>query len=544
MTMRRDDAQPSTAPTGLTPEQRIQDWFQRAGTIVSGPGGEVEASDSQRRLALLFADGTLLVDSNAPHHPQILALREIARRKGISMSRSHAVPIELIRRLYAAAQQSRPTAAAETTEFGAPMQRVVLNLLQEAAALAASDIHIYVHRHEADIKFRVRGDMRLVRQIDAQSAHELLAAAYNMADAADATYRLYDFQAARISSHSAPLPKGVQAVRLQLNPMGMGGRYLVARLLYAQEHWDDNRPTLENLQLHPSQLRALRRMRQVPEGINIISGPTGSGKSTTLKIVLEALYRERAGQINILTIEDPPEYEILGAAQLPVTNADNQEERGAAYRQAIIAALRSDPDVIMPGEARDREVIGLVFTAAMTGHQVWTSLHANSALAIFDRLRDQGIEPYKLSDPNLITGLMAQRLVKRLCATCRRPLERDDLARLTARIPRLAEVAEGFEQALHQVNPAGCADCTQGYSGRTALAETLCPDQRFLDHMLRGERQQAQQHWADTLGGLTMMEHGWLQLIAGRVDARDLVACLGPFSGLSAPRRQSLIALE
>ncbi|MBV8046446.1 MAG: Flp pilus assembly complex ATPase component TadA [Paludibacterium sp.] len=538
--MLKSASPPQAVPS---PVQQMPLWLQRVDNIVSMPGGLVEASEQQRRLALLFADGVLLVDGNAPHHPQILALREVAQRKGIRIRHTYPVPIELIRQLYEAARQKQP-AGGDTAGFSTPMQRALLALLHEAVGVLASDIHIYVHSHEADIKFRVRGDMRHIRQIDAKTAHELLAAAYNMADAADATYRLYDFQAARIASSAAPLPKGLQAVRLQLNPMGAGGRYLVARLLYAQERWDDNRPSLESLRLHPAQLRALSRMRQVPEGVNIISGPTGSGKSTTLKIVLEALYREREGQINILTIEDPPEYEIHGAAQLPVTNADGEEERGGAYRQAIIAALRSDPDVIMPGEARDREVIRLVFTAAMTGHQVWTSLHANSAIAIFDRLRDQGVEPYKLSDPNLITGLMAQRLVKMLCTSCRRPLAGGELAELAMQVPRLGEVAAGFHREIHQANPQGCPACTQGYSGRTVLAEVICPDQTFLDYMQRGERQQAQRHWAEALDGLSMMEHGWLHMIAGNVDPRDLVACLGPLQGLGAARRQALIALE
>ncbi|PRP70967.1 hypothetical protein BUE93_09245 [Chromobacterium amazonense] len=514
----------------------LQKWFQQVNTIVTVPGGKLDLTESQRRMALLFADGSLLVDAGNQRHPQLISLREVARRKGIAVKKVHTVSIELIRQLYDEAKKGN---GGGFEQHGLPMQKEWLSILEEAVIRAASDIHIYVHAHEADIRFRVNGDLLQIRQISANYAHELLATAYNMADAADATYRLYDYQAARISSIGAPLPKGLQAVRLQANPMGNGGRYLIARLLYAESRWE-KALTLDGLGLHPAQLRQLARMRQAPEGVNIISGPTGSGKSTTLKLLLEALYQEREERINILTIEDPPEYEIRGAAQLPVTNVDSEEERGAAYRKAIVAALRSDPDVIMPGEARDREVIRLVFTAAMTGHQVWTSLHANSALAIFDRLRDQGVESYKLTDPSLLTGLMAQRLVKKLCPSCSLPL---DVAALGA-LPRFDEVSEGFRTAIRMANPTGCPECSKGYSGRMILAETVCPDLDFLLHMQQEERDQALQHWQRHLDGLTLMEHGWLRMIQGVVDPRDVVDRLGRFHGLCESRRSQVFAMR
>ena len=521
--------------------QQLQRWFRQVETIISLPGGKLELSDSQRRMALLFADGSLLVDADNPVHPQLIALREVARRKGIVIEHIHPVSIELIRQLYDEAGKQKGSRNLDGESM--PMQREWLSLLQEAVSQSASDVHVYVHAHEADIKFRVRGDMRAIRQVAAAYGHELLASAYNMAEAADATYRLYDYQAARISSQSVPLPKGLQSVRLQLNPMGSGGRYLIARLLYAENRWE-RQLSLKGMGLHPAQLRLLARMRLVPEGVNIISGPTGSGKSTTLKMLLEELYRERREKINILTIEDPPEYQIHGAAQLPVSNVDNEEERGAAYRKAIVAALRSDPDVIMPGEARDREVINLVFTAAMTGHQVWTSLHANSALAIFDRLRDQGVEPYKLTDPNLLTGLTAQRLAKQLCPACSQPLDEERVRQLDRDLPGFATVSEGFWSTIRLVNPAGCSQCTDGYIGRVAVAEVLCPDQEFLDLMQRGEREQALQYWLENLDGITLMEHAWLHMIDGQLDPRDLVDRLGPFRGLSAVRRALLTSLK
>lgn len=521
----------------------MQPFFRRIGSIVSARGGRIEASSSQRKLALLFEDGTLLVDRNSPRHPQVLALREVARRKGINVAAWYLTDIEAIRLLYEEADRffaithGGNKADAALTQ---PMQREVLQLLAEGVQRQASDIHIYVHEYEAEIKFRLGGEMVRLRQVSAQFGHELLAAAYNMADVSDATYRVHDYQAARISNGKTVLPSGLQAVRLQFNPLGSGGRYLIGRLLYAERRWE-RRLSLDSLGFHPLHIAAFARMRQMPEGINIVSGPTGSGKSTTLKIVLELLYSERGQQINILTIEDPPEYVINGAAQLPVTNVDTEEERGAAYRKAIIAALRSDPDVIMPGEARDQTVINLVFTAAMTGHQVWTSLHANNAMAIFDRLRDQGVEQYKLSDPKLLTGLTAQRLIKLLCRHCSLPFLQSTPEALGADLREaVLHTSADHLDAIRLVNRTGCAQCSAGYAGRAVLAEVICPDQEFLDLMAQGNRVAAHQYWLDNLHGLTIMEHGWMRMITGGVDPRDLLARVGPFSEMEAARRETL----
>jgi type II secretory ATPase GspE/PulE/Tfp pilus assembly ATPase PilB-like protein len=523
-------------------QEDMQPFFRRIGSIVSSYGGRVEASSSQRKLAILFEDGTLLVDRSNPYHPQVLAFREIARRKGIPLSAWYATDIEAIRLLYEEADKlsASVNGTAADRRNTIPMQREVLQLLAEGAQAQISDIHIYVRDYEAEIKFRMGGDMVRIRQVSAEFGHELLAAAFNMADVADATYRIHDYQAARISRGKTDLPSGLQAVRLQFNPLGSSGRYLIARLLYAERRWE-TRLSLTSLGFHALHCKSFARMRQMPEGINIISGPTGSGKSTTLKIVLEELYKERGQQINILTIEDPPEYEITGAAQLPVTNVDTEEERGAAYRKAISAALRSDPDVIMPGEARDQAVINLVFTAAMTGHQVWTSLHANNAMAIFDRLRDQGVENYKLSDPKLLTGLTAQRLIKLLCPRCSTPLQEaspDALSRdLQTAIKR---TSSAYKDAIRMVNRTGCKACSGGYAGRAVLAEVICPDQTFLDLMTQGGRAEAQRYWLDEMHGMTIMEHGWMRLVAGQVDPRDLLARVGPFGELDGARCETL----
>src|SRR5690606_21821495 len=155
----------------------------------------------------------------------------------------------------------------------------------------------------------------------------------------------------------------------------------------------------------PPQVNMIKRMRALPMGINIIAGPTGSGKSTTLQRCLSTLIRERRREISVFTVEDPPEYVIDGAQQMPVTNANTADERKAQFTKAINASLRSDPDVIMIGEIRDSSSAKLAFEAAMTGHQVWTTVHATDGLTIVSRLKDIGVEAYKLFDSTVVTGL-------------------------------------------------------------------------------------------------------------------------------------------
>ena len=145
-------------------------------------------------------------------------------------------------------------------------------------------------------------------------------------------------------------------------------------------------------------------MRSMAVGLNVVAGPTGSGKSTTLQRNLIKLLQEKNYQINLLTVEDPPEYPIPGARQMPVTNANTEEEKNEQFTKALSTAE-------------------LTFKGALSGHGVWTTLHANSAPAIVTRLRDMGIQPYLLNDPELVKGLVSQRLFRKLCPNCRQSIK-------------------------------------------------------------------------------------------------------------------------
>ncbi|HCN9115986.1 TPA: Flp pilus assembly complex ATPase component TadA, partial [Escherichia coli] len=352
------------------------------------------------------------------------------------------------------------------------------------------------------------------------------------------------YQAARIVASKTRfyMPEKIQAIRLQFNPLGQGGRYMIARFLYAEKMSDKKTIDPVNIGFHSVHAKSFARMRRLPIGINIVSGPTGSGKSTTLKNLLELLYVERRQKVNIISIEDPPEYEIEGTAQLPVTNVETEQQRGEEYRKAITAALRSDPDIIMPGEARDAEVINLLFTAAMTGHQVWTSLHANNAIAIFDRLKDQGVDDFKLTDPELITGLIAQRLVKKLCSECSLSLvdylESGGILSEDEKI-----VIEGYGDKVRFANTHGCSSCKSGYKGRTIIAEVIEPDSYLLKLIAEGKRQEAISYWLNDLKGLSMKEHAWIKVLYGDITAADAMDRIAGMTDITQERKRFLFSL-
>ncbi|EFN2499398.1 DNA-binding protein [Escherichia coli] len=490
------------------------------------------------KYSVLFSSGDFLVLEEHIMHPSVRFMREVASRRGIRTLREYHVNLKIIREFHSqhVMELSRVN--------NQPMEVMVSKLITECVNRHASDLHIKIAEYYADIYIRKDGDMLFLRQIESALAHKLLATLYNNADDADATYKVNAYQAGRIVSSRSRLsiPDKVQSIRLQYNPLGNGGRYFIARFLYVEKKnlTEHSSTGLQGLGFHPLQISAFTRLRRLSIGVNIISGPTGSGKSTTLKYMLELLYDEKKKKVNIISIEDPPEYEIEGTAQLPVTNVETEEERGAEYRKAIIAALRSDPDIIMPGEARDAEVISLVFTAAMTGHQVWTSLHANSAVAIFDRLKDQGVDDFKLTDPDLLTGLIAQRLVKKLCPAC--SLSLSEYEAINGRIDDVDRtLTEGHETTVRFPNLNGCPECFQGYIGRTIIAEVIEPDYKFLDLVSQGKRQEATKYWLTQLNGMTIAEHAWIKMIEGSVCVHDAMEKVSHIDKISSERKAFLL---
>ena len=527
---------------------RLMDY---EGAVITATGERVHTTAKQREVIAVLENGWVVVAKSQASSIEAYQVREMLDRQQIAIDQVWLVEMEVVRRLYENYNARAVESGARSDPNKAQRQKDFVELVKLAAREGASDIHIKVGRNEAQVAIRVQGVMTFLREMNATVAHEMLQAAFAMADASDTTYRPYDYQGARISERGAAqvaLPPGVQSIRLQYNPTGNGGRYLIARLLYSQidiARVED----VDNLGYSEHQLAEIKMLRRKPTGINIISGPTGSGKSTTLQRSLMALMREKRFEVNVVTIEDPPEYVIKGAAQLPVTNASNAEDRSEAFRQAITAALRSDPDIIMIGEIRDKASAELAFQAAMTGHQVWCSLHANDAASCLDRLRDMDVEPYKLTDPSLITGLIGQRLVRRLNPECRIGLDeaaaRDRRSEIKLLGPNTYRESErlrtltGREVWFPDYELVESGDVA-AYLGRTVVAEVMRPDVAFMDFFRAEQKAKAIESWKRSTDGLTMIEHGVIKILLGEATPFEIEDKVGMLDEVSDERVKEL----
>ncbi len=334
-------------------------------------------------------------------------------------------------------------------EDDAPIIRLINAILGEAIAENASDIHIETFEKRLVIRFRVDGILREVVQPKRELAALLVSRIKVMAKLDIAEKRIP--QDGRIS-----LRVGGRAVDIRVSTLpSANGERVVLRLLDKQA----GRLTLRHLGMNEQDRRQLEQAVKKPHGIILVTGPTGSGKTTTLYAALTTL-NDRTR--NILTVEDPIEYHLEGIGQTQVnTKVDMTFARG------LRAILRQDPDVVMVGEIRDQETADMAVQASLTGHLVLSTLHTNSAIGAVTRLVDMGVEPFLISSSLL--GVLAQRLVRVLCNDCKR-----------------AYIADAAECELLGVSPAeaptlyhaeGCEQCRGlGYRGRTGIYELVLFD--------------------------------------------------------------------
>ncbi len=343
----------------------------------------------------------------------------------------------------------------------APIIRLINALITEAIKENASDIHVEPFETRLCIRFRIDGVLREVIEPPRQVAGLLVSRIKVMAKLDIAEKRLP--QDGRIALRIAGRPVDIRVSTL---PSGHGER-VVMRLLDKQA----GRLNLRHLGMGDDDEKRLRKMIQKPHGIILVTGPTGSGKTTTLYAVLSALNNSKR---NILTVEDPIEYDLDGIGQTPVNAKVNM-----TFAKGLRAILRQDPDVVMVGEIRDGETAQIAVQASLTGHLVLSTLHTNSAVGAITRLQDMGIEPFLLSSSLL--GIMSQRLVRNLCPDCKQPMPLSDEEKIKYSISDTDTVFQ----------PAGCNSCLQlGYKGRSGIYELIDIDSQLATMIHDQESQQ------------------------------------------------------
>lgn len=508
-------------------ENLFDKLFANNNKLLTVSGSEFAISNETRRLLALFSDGTYLVSKDNRFDGAVYNFEANVKRRKIPIKAPIYVTLNEISAIYAYAERGVGTVdvSAEEAE-DMQMQIDFINIIQRASQKKVSDVHVIVGG-SSTVLFRENGIMVKQSEYGGEWGEAFVRSVFASADISDSNYSQNEFQGAqklgstplRGSNGKLMLPHNVLAIRLQFNPIAFGSQYLVMRLLYADDN-PEGSSDLRSLGLGSYEENLFYKMRSMAVGLNVVAGPTGSGKSTTLQRNMIKLLQEKNYQINLLTVEDPPEYPIPGARQMPVTNANTEEEKNEQFTKALSAALRSDPDVILVGETRSLSTAELTFKGALSGHGVWTTLHANSAPAIVTRLRDMGIQPYLLNDPELVKGLVSQRLFRKLCPACRQSIKTKEG---TPEFNRLRNALGDYGIENVYVSGPGCKVCGyKGFKGRMAVDEIIMPDSHFLRMIIDNETARAIDYWVSELNGRPLKDAAIERMIKGQIDMDEV----------------------
>jgi general secretion pathway protein E len=388
----------------------------------------------------------------------------------------------------------------DSDDSDAPIIRYVNAIIFKASSERASDVHIEPYEEKLKVRFRVDGVLYDVASEDKSFQAAIISRVKVMAGLNIAEKRLP--QDGRIGLKIAG--KDVD-IRVSTVPTQYGER-IVMRLLDKSGAVLD----LDQLGIDRSNLDHLRRLLQKPNGIVLVTGPTGSGKTTTLYACLTTINKP---DLNILTVEDPIEYQLDGVGQMQV-NA----KIDFTFASGLRAILRQDPDVVMVGEIRDQETAEIAIQASLTGHLVLSTLHTNDSAGAVSRLIDMGVEPFLVSSSLL--AVVAQRLVRKLCKHCRVPYEITDAELLELSLnPKTVTSRNAFR--------AGSGECSHcqgnGYSGRLGIHEILIIDDDVRSHILQRADSNTIKNSAIKRGFATLRADGGKKVLAGLTSVEEVL---------------------
>ena len=385
---------------------------------------------------------------------------------------------------------------------GAPVVRLVGSVISRAVEEGASDVHLEAQPGEMLVRMRVDGVLRTVATVPQGLAREVVSRVKVMAEMDIAERRLPQDGRVSLTAAGHKLDLRVSSVPT------VHGESVVLRLLDTSNVMLH----LSELGLAPETLARFTSCYRRPYGAILVSGPTGSGKSTTL---YGALHQLNTGDRKIITIEDPVEYRLDGIQQVPVN-----PRAGLDFASGLRALLRSDPDVLMIGEIRDRDTARIAMEAALTGHLVLATIHTNDAASALTRLTEMGVEPF-LSASSVL-GVLAQRLARRLCRACRRP-EAVPAAAL-CELAGTSALPPGVGDPVTVHRPVGCPECRHtGYRGRVGVFEMLTMSEE-VERLTVASRPAAEiRRQARREGMRTLREDGVLKVLAGETTMEELV---------------------
>src|SRR5216110_1087399 len=385
-------------------------------------------------------------------------------------------------------------AASEAEASQRPVVRLVDLIISEGILARSSDIHIEPEEGGVAVRYRIDGVLRQVMKIPRQAGLPLISRIKIMSslDIAD-RLRPQDGRA-RVAVNGQPID-----LRVSTLPAALGEK-VVIRIL-------DSRATvksLDSLGLNANETAGIKRLLENHEGILLVTGPTGSGKTTTLYSCINQIKSEG---VNIVTVEDPVEYRMQGIVQVQV-----QEKAGLTFASALRSILRQDPNVVLVGEIRDRETAQIAVQASLTGHLVLSTLHTNDAANAVTRLVDIGVEAYKIAAA--LRGVVAQRLMRKLCTTCKEVWMEAPPERLRPWIPKGTPLYRA----------AGCPDCAMtGYRGRFSIMEVLTVTPEVESRIAAGEPAERIAKAARHGGMKSLWDSGLAHVLRGESTVDELM---------------------
>ena len=475
----------------LTPDELIaqSDAIERVDPEVIRQHHALPIAIEQGHLKVAIADPANVNGLDEMRFQTGLPIRPVLAPDDLLTQRIAALlgPVEHALQQASAAVEARDEADNEGTSEDAPVVRFINRMLERAMAENASDIHFEPFEKHCRVRFRRDGVLRDITHAPAGIAPRISARIKVMARLDLAERRLPQDGRLRLNNdtgHNVDF-------RVSSCPT-LFGEKLVLRLLNP----DTTRRAMDELGLNDQQLKAYRRAITQPQGMILVTGPTGSGKTVTLYSALQAL---NSASRNILSVEDPVEIDLPGINQVAIN-----PRAGLDFPQALRAFLRQDPDVIMVGEIRDNETADIAIKAAQTGHLVFSTLHTNNAVAAITRLANMDVPAWNIAAS--VSLVIAQRLVRRLCPKCRR---------LTT------------TEAMSCFEAVGCSACIDGYDGRVGIHEVLPMTSDVRDLIARQASPEAITAAAETAGFCSLQASAIAALQAGHTSLSELKRVIG-----------------
>ena len=409
-------------------------------------------------------------------------------------------------------------AAVRDPALEAPMTKLVDAMISDGVREGASDIHAEPLQDAVSVRYRIDGVLREVMRLPG-SAGPALVRRIKILSRLDVTDPLHPHD-----GRAAVKVDGKQVdLRVATAPVARRGEKVVVRILDRR----NLRANIPDLHLNPGEESLFRSLIGHREGMILVTGPTGSGKTTTLYAVVNEL---KTGKVNIVTVEDPVEYDIPGISQLQVNEA-----QGFTFSTALRSVLRQDPDIVLVGEIRDAETVTIAIQAGLSGHLVLSTLHTNDAPSAVVRLRDLGADSFKVA--SVLKGVVAQRLVRRVCPECSQPVPVESL-------PREAQPPVGRTATPRRT--VGCKACSgTGFRGRLSVQEILPVNEAVAQLIEAGALPDALLAAARPLGMRTLWESALERVWQGQTSLEEAVCVLGDLdpeaegAGYATPAAQS-----